>query len=303
MINCVGVDRMNPPVKEILPRVAPILRNRHEKVQLRCIEIVGLIAEKLPESISAREWMRISFELLDLLRSPKRYIRRSSIMTFGHIAKAIGPHDIIAALLNNLKVQERQNRICTTVAIAIVAESCAPFTVLPLIMNEYRVPELNVQNGVLKAISFIFEYIAELGKDYIYSVATLLEDALVERDLVHRQTAASCIKHMALSAIGFGSDDLCIHLLNLLWPNIFESSPHVITFVIEAIDSLTGILGPLLLQYVLPGLFHPARRVRDAYWRIYNNLYISNSDCLTPFYPCFQNSGRKYNFSLLDSTF
>jgi splicing factor 3B subunit 1 len=53
-------------------------------------------------------------------------------------------------LLNNLKVQERQNRVCTTVAIAIVAETCAPFTVLPALMNEYRTPEINVQNGVLK---------------------------------------------------------------------------------------------------------------------------------------------------------
>ena len=38
---------------------------------------------------------------------------------FGYIAKAIGPHDVLATLLNNLKVQERQNRVCTTVAIAI----------------------------------------------------------------------------------------------------------------------------------------------------------------------------------------
>lgn len=30
-------------------------------------------------------------------------------------------------------------------------------------------PELNVQNGVLKALSFLFEYIGEMGKDYIYS--------------------------------------------------------------------------------------------------------------------------------------
>jgi len=34
------------------------------------------------------------------------------------------------------------------------------------LMNEYRVPELNVQNGVLKAMSFLFEYIGEMGKDY-----------------------------------------------------------------------------------------------------------------------------------------
>jgi splicing factor 3B subunit 1 len=32
----------------------------------------------------------------------------------------------------------------------------------------------------------MFEYIGEVAKDYIYSIATLLEDALVDRDLVHR---------------------------------------------------------------------------------------------------------------------
>ena len=47
--------------------------------------------------------------------------------------------DVLVTLLNNLKVQERQNRVCTTVAIAIVAETCAPFTVLPALMNEYKV--------------------------------------------------------------------------------------------------------------------------------------------------------------------
>ncbi len=78
-------------------------------------------------------------------------------------------------------MQERQNRVCTTVAIAIVAETCSPFTVLPALMNEYRVPELNVQNGVLKSLSFLFEYIGEMGKDYIYAVTPLLQDALMDR--------------------------------------------------------------------------------------------------------------------------
>ena len=60
-------------------------------------------------------------------------------------------------------------------------------------MNEYRVPELNVQNGVLKALSFLFEYIGEMGKDYIYAVTPLFEDALQERDLVHRQVCWFCL--------------------------------------------------------------------------------------------------------------
>ena len=32
----------------------------------------------------------------------------------------------------------------------------------------------------------MFEYIGEMSKDYIYSIVTLLEDALTDRDLVHR---------------------------------------------------------------------------------------------------------------------
>ena len=134
-------------------------------------------------------WPADSFELLDMLKAHKKAIRRAAVNTFGYIAKAIGPQDVLATLLNNLKVQERQNRVCTTVAIgrrgrrgpgtgipacerpnqlrrrrarpcgrrgsawtrtAIVAETCGPYTVLPAVMNEYRVPELNVQNGVLK---------------------------------------------------------------------------------------------------------------------------------------------------------
>lgn len=181
IVNVIGMHKMTPPIKDLLPRLTPILKNRHEKVQENCIDLVGRIADRGAEYVSAREWMRICFELLELLKAHKKAIRRATVNTFGYIAKAIGPHDVLATLLNNLRVQERQNRVCTTVAIAIVAETCSPFTVLPALMNEYRVPELNVQNGVLKSLSFLFEYIGEMGKDYIYAVTPLLEDALMDR--------------------------------------------------------------------------------------------------------------------------
>ena len=111
--------------------ISVFLSNRHEKVQENCIDLVGRIAELGAEHVPAREWMRICFELLELLKAHKKSIRRAAINTFGYIAKAIGPHDVLATLLNNLKVQERQLRVCTTVAIAIVSETCSPFTVLP----------------------------------------------------------------------------------------------------------------------------------------------------------------------------
>ena len=100
---------------------------------------MGRIADRGAEFVPAREWMRICFELLEMLKAHKKGIRRAAVNTFGYIAKAIGPQDVLVTLLNNLKVQERQNRVCTTVAIAIVAETCSPFTVLPALMNEYKV--------------------------------------------------------------------------------------------------------------------------------------------------------------------
>ncbi|XP_072179032.1 splicing factor 3B subunit 1-like [Diadema setosum] len=293
IVNVIGMHKMTPPIKDLLPRLTPILKNRHEKVQENCIDLVGRIADRGAEYVSAREWMRICFELLDLLKAHKKSIRRATVNTFGYIAKAIGPHDVLATLLNNLKVQERQNRVCTTVAIAIVAETCSPFTVLPALMNEYRVPELNVQNGVLKSLSFLFEYIGEMGKDYIYAVTPLLEDALMDRDLVHRQTACAAIKHMALGVFGFGCEDALIHLLNFVWPNVFETSPHVIQAVMEAIEGLRVGVGSIkMLQYTLQGLFHPARKVRDTYWRIYNTLYIGAQDSLVAGFPRVPNDEK-----------
>jgi splicing factor 3B subunit 1 len=286
IVNVIGMEKMTPPIKDLLPRLTPILKNRHEKVQENCIDLVGRIADRGAEYVAAREWMRICFELLDMLKAHKKAIRRATVNTFGYIAKAIGPQDVLATLLNNLKVQERQNRVCTTVAIAIVAETCQPFTVLPALMNEYRVPELNVQNGVLKALSFLFEYIGEMGKDYCYAVTPLLEDALMDRDLVHRQTACTVVKHMALGVQGLSSEDAILHLLNYVWPNIFETSPHVINAVMEAIEAARVSLGPSpVMQYTFQGLFHPARKVRTVYWKIYNMLYIGAQDALIPAYP------------------
>merc|ERR1711871_138583 len=292
IVNVIGMSKMTPPIKDLLPRLTPILKNRHEKVQENCIDLVGRIADRGSEHIPAKEWMRICFELLDMLKAHKKAIRRAAVSTFGFIAKAIGPQDVLHTLLNNLKVQDRQNRVCTTVAIAIVAETCSPFTVLPALMNEYRVPDLNVQNGVLKALSFLFEYIGPMAKDYIYAITPLITKALQDRDIVHRQTASSATKHIALGVQGLGCEDAVLHLLNHVWPNIFEQSPHVIKAVLGAIEGCRVSLGVhVIISYVLQGLFHPARRVRDVYWRIYNNLYVYGADQLTPVYPDLPDDG------------
>jgi splicing factor 3B subunit 1 len=241
-------------------------------------------ADRGAEFVPAREWMRICFELLDLLKAHKKGIRRAAVNSFGYIAKSLGPQDVLSVLLTNLRVQERQSRVCSTVAIAIVAETCGrkcilfslcfkalktlsllAFTCIPAILNEYRTAELNVRTGCLKALSFVFEYVGPQSAYYCDSVVTMLEDALTDRDLVHRQTASTIVKHLALGVAGLGCEDSMLHLMNLVWPNCFETSPHVIGAVMDAIEAMRVTLGPgILLSYVLQGLFHPARKVREV---------------------------------------
>lgn len=91
IVNVIGMTKMTPPIKELLPRLTPILKNRHEKVQENCIDLVGRIADRGASYVPAREWMRICFELLDMLKAHKKAIRRATVNTFGYIAKAIGP--------------------------------------------------------------------------------------------------------------------------------------------------------------------------------------------------------------------
>ena len=104
IVTVIGLETMQPPVRDLLPRLTPILRNRHEKVQENTIDLVGRIADRGAESVPSREWMRICFELLDMLKAHKKGIRRAANNTFGFIAKAIGPSDVLATLLVRLKI-------------------------------------------------------------------------------------------------------------------------------------------------------------------------------------------------------
>lgn len=61
-----------------------------------------------------------------------------------------------------------------------------------------------------------------MGKDYIYAVTPLLEDALMDRDLVHRQTACTTVKRKFI-------DIFLSQLLNIVMTremSCYESEQH-----------------------------------------------------------------------------
>ncbi|KAF6209278.1 hypothetical protein GE061_015023 [Apolygus lucorum] len=62
------------------------------------------------------------------------------------------------------------------------------------------------------------------------------------------------------------------------------------------INSLKGVVSfehqGVCLTTSQYGLFHPARKVRDVYWKIYNSLYIGGQDTLVAGYPRIHNDPK-----------
>ena len=57
---------------------------------------------------------------------------------------------------------------------------------------------------------------------------------------------------MALGVNGFGCEDALTHLMNFVWPNVFETSPHLVQAFMDAVDGMRVALGPMkVLSYVL----------------------------------------------------
>jgi splicing factor 3B subunit 1 len=101
---------MQPPIKDLPALLTPILRNREKVQEQNRIDLVGR-QDRGAEHV-AREWMRVLD--LDMPKAHKKAIRRATVNTsLATSRKRSGPSEVLATLLDNLKVQERQNRVCT----------------------------------------------------------------------------------------------------------------------------------------------------------------------------------------------
>ena len=81
---------------------------------------------------------------------------------------------------------------------------------------------------------------------------------------------------MALGVVGLGCEDALQHLLNFVWPNIFETSPHVINAVFEALEGMRVSLGPaILLQYAMQVTPHPTPLPALAHSHTHTHTYIA----------------------------
>ncbi|KAF8275878.1 hypothetical protein C3747_10g632 [Trypanosoma cruzi] len=296
--------KYQPSVRELLKKLTYIIRNRNSNVQLNTILLIEEIATNCDEDVDAIQLQDLATKgLFELLDADRRETRRACTRTFGIIAQKIRPFAIILELVDNFKQDKRKIRICTAVALGAIARECGPFTVIPYILNEYKISEGEqvatiVQHAVLKAIRYIFEAIGAVGKEYVYPLIPLLVRALTETEIQHRRMAVEACRAMTLAVAGNdGFEEVIVHFLNFIHPNIVELLSRnetkiseerlkMVTAVVSFYEAARLVIGPArLLQYLLQGLFHPAKRVRDIYRRTYNMIYIVSPEALVPCYP------------------
>jgi splicing factor 3B subunit 1 len=305
---------MQPGLPEVLQQLVPIIKNPSDDVQQRVIELIGRIAVAVHSQLDNADHedlglLRVKLSQLSsdglfyLLKSKRKRTRVATAETFGEIATAVTPVPIVKHLLNNLKKDDRTERICTEVALAVVAKRCKPWAVIPFLVNEFRLAQSTelaekTQHAVLKTLRFLFEYLNEDGAPYIWSVVPLLEWSLTEKSLQYRRMACEVVRHMALSAVASDFEEVLVHMLNLIHPNLIETTTgseqfRLTTAVTEVFEAARLTVNPAYLMRMLEqGMWHPARKVRDAYWRVYNSLYLGCGEALVPTYAPTPNEGE-----------
>jgi splicing factor 3B subunit 1 len=300
---------MRPSLTETLQQLVPIVKNPNEDVQENVIELIGSMARaanawpQVSDSALRVKFFQLAMDgLFYLLKSKRKRTRVVTAETFGEIATAITPIPIVKQLLNNLKKDDRTERICTEVALAVVAKRCRAFVVVPFLINEFRLAQSTelaekTQHAVLKALRFLFEYLGTEAARYAYSVLPLLEWSLTEKSLQYRRMACEVVRHMALCLVGQDQEDLLLHLLNLIHPNLIETTVgseqvRLTTAVTEVFEAARLSVNPAyLLRMLEQGMWHPARKVREGYWRIYNTVYLGCGEALVPAYAPIPDEG------------
>ncbi|KAG5858993.1 hypothetical protein KMI_09g14200 [Encephalitozoon hellem] len=258
------------PAYEIVPSILPILKSKEQKAVASGVMLLHTICMNSPEEcqkISMKEWMRISYELVDSLASWNKEIRKNATESLGCISRIVGPQEILDILIDNLESEDKNQRAGSSLGISIVGEYNGLFSILPTLVTDYKTPSPLVQQGILKTMCHFFQREYQVPSTYVYSMLPMIEDAMMDEDPLYRNLGISLIRHIVLNHPPSTTDiELVVHLLNLVWANVLDPVPMILQSFDECMESFATILSSQVMYgYVQQGLFHPSRRVRERY--------------------------------------
>lgn len=274
---------------DIVPNILPILKSREPRAvwgAVRLLHTICLNSAEECERIGAKEWMRVSYELVDSLASWNKGVRRDAAESLGCISKIVGPQEVLNILMDNLESEDRNQRAGSSLGISVVGEHNGLFSVLPTVLADYAVPSASVQHGVLKAMCHFFQRTFQESLRYVYSMLPMLEDAMMDEDPSYRCLGMALVRHVVLNHSAATADTrLVMHLLNLVWANVLDPTPAVQQAFDECMESFAAVLSSqAMYKYVVQGLFHPSRAVRERYGSVLQTMERFDSTTLSQCY-------------------
>lgn len=271
---------------ELVPNILPILRSKENKVVEAGIVLLHAICMNSPdecEKINRREWLRISYELVDSLSFCSRRMRKMVVGSLGYISRIVGPQEILNILMDILESEDKQQRTGASLAISALGEHNELFSILPTLLTDYSIPNALTQQGILRAMIHVFQRTSPVSTNYIYSVLPMVEDAIMDEDPGYRSLGLTLIKHIVLGYRTPRIDtELILHMLNLVWMNILDFTPFIRSSFDECMEAFVTVLSSqVMYRYVLQGLFHPAKAVRERYQDVFEIMKHYDSTTLS----------------------
>jgi splicing factor 3B subunit 1 len=274
---------------EIVPGILPVLKAGDARTSEAAVALLRSVCANASgecHGISSREWLRIAYELVDVLASWSESTRAGTVETLGLISRFVGPQEILNILMDNLQSGDRHQRTGSALGVSIVAEYNGIFSVLPTLLTDYAIPDTNMKYGILKSVLCIYQRVGDKGRDYVHAIIPLIEDALTDDDPMYRNIGLNVVRSVVSSYRAPVIDtEIIVHLLNLMWINVLDYTPQIRLSFDECIEAMSSVLGSdYLHKYVVQGLFHPARRVRERYQDVFRIMQRSDSTALSAFF-------------------
>ncbi|EPR80091.1 HSH155 U2 snRNP spliceosome subunit, partial [Spraguea lophii 42_110] len=181
-------------MEEFIYTLNPLLKNQDERLTIIVLQILDILLN-LKINIKNREFIRIAYEAVDNLSSRNKYVQECSIRVIGKISEKVGYYQILNILLDSLRLPDRIHRNNAALAISVLCQYHNIEYIIPFILTEYSVPDLNIQHGILKSLSFI---VKNINYEYINYILYICVDSLKEKDIVHRQMGMDIIKNILI---------------------------------------------------------------------------------------------------------
>jgi hypothetical protein len=248
--------------KELAYAVIPLLRKCREDA---LPELLALVEETDPPG--RKMGREIVVELL-------RYTGASKAVR-DRISRIIGkysicaPVEIISAVIEALNRNGCKRDVVSS-SLVEIGLACGILVVVPYLAVEYA-EESPKKLVVLRVIAeTIGREQRPLSREKLDAVLPIVEHAARNKDPVLRKWALLIAAALFASMRRGGCEEFphAVHMLNLAYLSILE--PGLEQVVSDVFRQAVGLLGmSLVAKYLVAGMAHPARSVRDRYIKIY----------------------------------